>query len=63
MRSSSSMKMEHVLTAPAAGTVTVTAVPGAQVALDEVLATVVDDTADSAVVDDTADTAPANTDR
>lgn len=60
------MKMEHVLTAPAAGTVTVTAVPGAQVALDEVLATVVDDSADTgdtADSPDTADTAPANTDR
>ncbi len=39
------MKMEHVLTAPAAGIVTVTAVEGAQVALDEVLATVVDEAA------------------
>ncbi|MFP3397306.1 acetyl-CoA carboxylase biotin carboxylase subunit [Brevibacterium sp. H602] len=39
------MKMEHVLTAPAAGIVNVVAVAGAQVALDEVLATVVDETA------------------
>ena len=37
------MKMEHVLTAPATGIVTVTAVQGAQVGLDEVLATVVDE--------------------
>ena len=37
------MKMEHVLTAPASGIVTVTAVPGGQVGLDEVLATVVDE--------------------
>lgn len=42
------MKMEHVLTAPAAGIVTVTAVEGAQVALDEVLATVVDEAAPEA---------------
>ncbi len=35
------MKMEHVLTAPAAGTVEVRTVQGAQVALDEVLAVVV----------------------
>ncbi len=39
------MKMEHVLTAPAAGIVNVVAVAGAQVALDEVLATVVDEAA------------------
>jgi acetyl-CoA/propionyl-CoA carboxylase biotin carboxyl carrier protein len=39
------MKMEHVLTAPAAGIVTVTAVAGTQVGLDEVLATVVDESA------------------
>lgn len=39
------MKMEHVLTAPAAGIVNVVAVEGAQVALDEVLATVVDEAA------------------
>lgn len=45
------MKMEHVLTAPAAGIVTVTAVEGAQVALDEVLATVVDEAAAEAVAD------------
>jgi len=37
------MKMEHVLTAPATGIVTVTAVQGTQVGLDEVLATVVDE--------------------
>ena len=37
--------MEHVLTAPATGSVTVTAVQGAQVGLDEVLATVVDEAA------------------
>ncbi|MCI4010166.1 acetyl-CoA carboxylase biotin carboxylase subunit [Brevibacterium sp. ZH18] len=37
------MKMEHVLTAPATGIVTVTTAEGAQVALDEVLATVVDE--------------------
>ncbi|WP_209372161.1 acetyl/propionyl/methylcrotonyl-CoA carboxylase subunit alpha [Brevibacterium renqingii] len=37
------MKMEHVLTAPAAGIVTVTVVEGAQVGLDEVLAAVVDE--------------------
>ncbi len=37
------MKMEHVLTAPAAGSVTVAVAEGAQVALDEVLATVVED--------------------
>ncbi|SMX76949.1 acetyl/propionyl/methylcrotonyl-CoA carboxylase subunit alpha [Brevibacterium antiquum] len=48
------MKMEHVLTAPAAGIVTVTAVQGVQVGLDEVLATVVDEAA--------ADTADASTD-
>ncbi|WP_423059393.1 acetyl/propionyl/methylcrotonyl-CoA carboxylase subunit alpha [Brevibacterium linens] len=47
------MKMEHVLTAPAAGIVTVTAVEGAQVALDEVLATVVDEAAAEAVADAT----------
>ena len=45
------MKMEHVLTAPAAGIVTVTAVEGAQVALDEVLATVVDEAAAEAVAE------------
>lgn len=45
------MKMEHVLTAPAAGIVTVTAVEGAQVALDEVLATVVDEAAADAVAE------------
>ena len=56
------MKMEHVLTAPAAGTVTISAVPGAQVALDEVLATVVDDTTADGAVDDT-EAAPENTDR
>ncbi|TSI16828.1 acetyl-CoA carboxylase biotin carboxylase subunit [Brevibacterium aurantiacum] len=39
------MKMEHVLTAPATGIVTVTAVQGVQVGLDEVLATVVDEAA------------------
>ncbi|MGC2940359.1 MULTISPECIES: acetyl/propionyl/methylcrotonyl-CoA carboxylase subunit alpha [unclassified Brevibacterium] len=39
------MKMEHVLTAPASGIVTVTAVQGTQVGLDEVLATVVDEAA------------------
>ena len=53
---------EHVLTAPAAGTVTISAVPGAQVALDEVLATVVDDTTADGAVDDT-EAAPENTDR
>jgi acetyl-CoA/propionyl-CoA carboxylase biotin carboxyl carrier protein len=37
------MKMEHVLSAPAAGIVSVTAVEGTQVGLDEVLATVVDE--------------------
>ena len=45
------MKMEHVLTAPAAGIVTVTAVEGAQVALDEVLATVVDEAATEAAAE------------
>ena len=45
------MKMEHVLTAPAAGIVTVTAVEGAQVALDEVLATVVDEAAAEAAAE------------
>lgn len=45
------MKMEHVLTAPAAGIVTVTAVEGAQVALDEVLATVVEGAAAEAVAE------------
>lgn len=50
------MKMEHVLTAPAAGIVTVTAVQGAQVGLDEVLATVVDEAA-AADSDATAQTA------
>ena len=45
------MKMEHVLTAPAAGIVTVTAVEGAQVARDEVLATVVDEAAAEAVAE------------
>ncbi len=56
------MKMEHVLTAPATGTVTVTAVPGAQVALDEVLATVVDDSAadlDTAAADSATETETA----
>ncbi|UVI37046.1 acetyl/propionyl/methylcrotonyl-CoA carboxylase subunit alpha [Brevibacterium spongiae] len=49
------MKMEHVLTAPAAGIVSVTAVEGAQVGLDEVLATVVDeDTAEEAGIGETA---------
>lgn len=45
------MKMEHVLTAPAAGIVTVTAVEGTQVALDEVLATVVDEAAAEAAAE------------
>ena len=45
------MKMEHVLTAPAAGIVTVTAVEGAQVALDVVLATVVDEAAAEAAAE------------
>ncbi|WP_193078436.1 acetyl-CoA carboxylase biotin carboxylase subunit [Brevibacterium aurantiacum] len=51
------MKMEHVLTAPAAGIVTVTAVQGAQVGLDEVLATVVDEAAAEAADSAAADTA------
>ena len=42
------MKMEHVLTAPATGIVTVTAVQGTQVGLDEVLATVVDEESEQA---------------
>ncbi|MDN5549160.1 MAG: acetyl-CoA carboxylase biotin carboxylase subunit [Brevibacterium sp.] len=50
------MKMEHVLTAPAAGIVTVTAVQGAQVGLDEVLATVVDEAAAEAADSAAADT-------
>ena len=45
------MKMEHVLTAPAAGIVNVVAVAGAQVALDEVLATVVDEAAAEATAE------------
>ncbi|HJE77280.1 MAG TPA: acetyl/propionyl-CoA carboxylase subunit alpha, partial [Brevibacterium epidermidis] len=45
------MKMEHVLTAPAAGIVNVVAVAGAQVALDEVLATVVDEAAAEAAAE------------
>ena len=50
------MKMEHVLTAPAAGIVSVTAVEGAQVGLDEVLATVVDeDIAEEAGIGEPAD--------
>ncbi|PCC19077.1 acetyl-CoA carboxylase biotin carboxylase subunit [Brevibacterium aurantiacum] len=54
------MKMEHVLTAPAAGIVTVTAVQGAQVGLDEVLATVVDEAAaEAADASDDAAAAPA----
>ncbi|WP_198397731.1 acetyl/propionyl/methylcrotonyl-CoA carboxylase subunit alpha [Brevibacterium antiquum] len=48
------MKMEHVLTAPATGIVTVTAVQGVQVGLDEVLATVVDEAAAEAADDATA---------
>ena len=48
------MKMEHVLTAPATGIVTVTAVQGVQVGLDEVLATVVDEAAADAADDATA---------
>ncbi|WP_181274681.1 acetyl-CoA carboxylase biotin carboxylase subunit [Brevibacterium oceani] len=56
------MKMEHVLTAPAAGIVTVTAVPGGQVGLDEVLATVVDEgAAEGAAAEESAATSqPAN---
>ncbi|GAA1536054.1 acetyl-CoA carboxylase biotin carboxylase subunit [Brevibacterium picturae] len=54
------MKMEHVLTAPAAGIVTVTAVQGVQVGLDEVLATVVDEAAAGAASADAgADTSTA----
>lgn len=54
------MKMEHVLTAPAAGIVTVTAVQGVQVGLDEVLATVVDEAAaEAASADAGADTSTA----
>src|SRR5699024_4105623 len=50
------MKMEHVPTAPAAGIVSVTAVEGAQVGLDEVLATVVDeDIAEEAGIGESAD--------
>ncbi|MDN5806265.1 MAG: acetyl-CoA carboxylase biotin carboxylase subunit [Brevibacterium sp.] len=52
------MKMEHMLTAPATGSVTVTAVQGAQVGLDEVLATVVDEAAAEAA-DATAETTTA----
>ncbi len=52
------MKMEHVLTAPATGTVTVAVAEGAQVALDEVLATVVEDAEETAT---TAAAAPAPT--
>ena len=40
------MKMEHVLRAPAAGTAHVKAAVGAQVALDEVLVTIVDEEAE-----------------
>ena len=40
------MKMEHVLRAPAAGTAHVKATVGAQVALDEVLVTIVDEEAE-----------------
>ena len=50
------MKMEHVLTAPAAGVVSVTAVEGVQVGLDEMLATVVDeDIAEEAGIGESAD--------
>src|SRR5699024_300125 len=50
------MKMEHVLTAPAAGIVSVTAVEGAQVGLDEVLATdVAEDIAGEAGIGERAD--------
>ena len=51
------MKMEHVLIAPAAGIVTVTAGQGVQVGLDEVLATVVDE-ADAQEVEAQAATSP-----
>ncbi|GAA1871292.1 acetyl/propionyl/methylcrotonyl-CoA carboxylase subunit alpha [Brevibacterium marinum] len=54
------MKMEHVLTAPAAGIVTVTAVQGVQVGLDEVLATVVDEAvADAGSADTDAEPNPS----
>jgi acetyl-CoA/propionyl-CoA carboxylase biotin carboxyl carrier protein len=59
------MKMEHVLTAPAAGIVTVATVPGMQVGLDEVLATVVDEdvAADAGITADTGSTADTATEQ
>ncbi|WP_166970345.1 acetyl/propionyl/methylcrotonyl-CoA carboxylase subunit alpha [Brevibacterium atlanticum] len=59
------MKMEHVLTAPAAGIVSVATVPGTQVGLDEVLATVVDEdvAADAGITADTAPTADTATEQ
>ncbi|GAA4386063.1 acetyl-CoA carboxylase biotin carboxylase subunit [Brevibacterium pityocampae] len=51
------MKMEHVLTAPMAGTVHLRTAAGAQVALDELLATVTDDAGT-----DTSETSDSSTD-
>ncbi|WP_101652365.1 acetyl/propionyl/methylcrotonyl-CoA carboxylase subunit alpha [Brevibacterium ihuae] len=51
------MKMEHVLTAPMAGTLHLNTAAGAQVALDELLATVTDDAGT-----DTSETSDSSTD-
>ncbi|WP_113905133.1 MULTISPECIES: acetyl/propionyl/methylcrotonyl-CoA carboxylase subunit alpha [Brevibacterium] len=53
------MKMEHVLTAPASGTVGLAVTEGAQVAVDEVLATVVDDTGEQPAATETETTMEA----